>query len=91
MHNYYNFDTNTEVCMLVKNQVKSFRKSIKMSQNELAIKSNVSRTYIALIESGKRENPSHEVMGRIALALGKTVPEIFFPHESETKVKKLIF
>jgi transcriptional regulator with XRE-family HTH domain len=79
------------VTALSNNLVKSLRKTVKMSQSELATKSNVSRTYIALIETGKRENPSHEVMGKIALALGKTISEIFFPNESESKKRKLFF
>jgi transcriptional regulator with XRE-family HTH domain len=79
------------VTELSNNIVKSLRKTVKMSQSELATRSNVSRTYIALIETGKRENPSHEVMGKIALALGKTISEIFFPNESESKKRKLFF
>ena len=52
-----------------------------MSQDELAVRSNVSRTYITLLEIGKRLNPSHDVMEKISNALGMTIPEVFFPSE----------
>lgn len=60
---------------------------MKMSQNQLAIKSNVSRAYITLIEIGDRLNPSHEVMANISHALEKTIPEVFFPKQINSKVE----
>jgi transcriptional regulator with XRE-family HTH domain len=47
-----------------------------LSQQELAVKAKVSRTYISQIESGK-VNPSISILARIADALGCSIKEFF--------------
>lgn len=42
--------------MALKDNVKKFRKENKMTQEELAKKIGVSRTYIQMIEKGEKEN-----------------------------------
>jgi transcriptional regulator with XRE-family HTH domain len=48
----------------------------KMSQQELAKKVKVTRSYISLIEAGKQE-PSIAVLSRIADALGCSIKKFF--------------
>jgi len=61
------------------NRVAEFRLKHDMTQEELAAKSNVSRTYLSLIETGTQENITNTVMTKIANALDESVADIFFP------------
>lgn len=61
------------------NQMKKFRKEKNLSINELARKTELTPSYISNLEKGKRDNPSKETMEKIAAALDKTVPEVFYP------------
>jgi len=61
------------------NQIKRFRKENDLSINELARRAELTPSYISNLERGKRDNPSKETMERIAEALDKTVPEVFYP------------
>lgn len=61
------------------NQIKKFRKENDLSINELARRTELTPSYISNLEKGKRDNPSKETMEKIAEALGKTVPEVFYP------------
>ena len=45
-------------------QIKAVRKAMKMTQEQLALKSNVSVKYIANIENGK-QNPSFDILSAI--------------------------
>jgi len=63
------------------NQIKRFRKENDLSINELARRTELTPSYISNLERGKRDNPSKETMERIAEALDKTVPEVFYPEE----------
>ena len=58
------------------NLVKQQRELLKMSQEELASKSNISRVYLSKIERGK-SMPSYAIASQISAALGKKVNEIF--------------
>ena len=60
------------------NNLKNIRKTSGLTIKQLAEMSGVSMGYICHLEKGTRENPSKEVMEKIALALEKTVSEIFF-------------
>jgi transcriptional regulator with XRE-family HTH domain len=42
----------------------------------LAKRAQVARSYVALIESGRKKNPSLEILKRLARALGVPVPEL---------------
>ena len=60
------------------NKLKFIRKSENMTIQELSAKSGVSMGYICHLERGTRKNPSKEIMEKIAVALKRTVTEIFF-------------
>ncbi len=60
------------------NKLKFIRKSENMTIQELSEKSGVSMGYICHLERGTRKNPSKEIMEKIAVALKRTVTEIFF-------------
>jgi len=56
--------------------VRTRRRAMDMSQEELGEKSDLNRGYISDIERGIR-NPSLEVIERIAKALGMNLEELF--------------
>lgn len=60
------------------NRIYSERKSQRMSQNELAKKSDVSRATVSGLESGRISVTTTSTLIKISNALGKTVSEIFF-------------
>ena len=47
-----------------------------MSMAHLAKKADVTDAYIAQLETGKRENPSLDILKRLARALGVPVTEL---------------
>ncbi len=65
-------------CKMYKNNLKEIRKSKGITMKKLSEISGVSMGYICHLEKGSRENPSKEIMEKIAVALEKTVTEIFF-------------
>ncbi|MFM1541525.1 helix-turn-helix transcriptional regulator [Helcococcus ovis] len=62
----------------MKNRLKEFRESCKMSQEELSEKTKVSRTTISKIENNENVTVKTSTLISIADALGKTVRDIFF-------------
>ena len=58
-------------------KIKEYRQKNKMSQNELAAKSGVSRATISGLECGKIEITTTDTLIKIANALGKKVSDIF--------------
>ncbi len=60
------------------NKIKERRDLLKMSQEELAEKSMVSRATISSLENNSERNTSTKVLQKIAAALGTTVGELFF-------------
>lgn len=62
----------------MQNKVKEYREKLKMTQEELAIKSAVSRNTISSLETKNNVNVTYEVMEKISIALGKKVPAVFF-------------
>ena len=56
--------------------VRTRRRALDMSQEELGDKSDLNRGYISDIERGLR-NPSLKVIDRIAKALGMELDELF--------------
>ena len=62
----------------MKNKVKEYREKDKMTQNELAEKSGVSRNTISAIETGSNTNVTYEVMDKIAKALNRKTTTVFF-------------
>ena len=63
-------------------QIKAVRKAMKMTQEQLALKSNVSVKYIANIENGK-QNPSFDILSAILHVLPLSLDAIVNPHLSE--------
>lgn len=61
-------------------KIKEVRESLKMTQEELASKSGVSRGTISALENGKKRTTSIKTLTNIASALGTTVSQIFFEH-----------
>ena len=62
-------------------QIKAVRKAMKMTQDQLALKSNVSVKYIANIENGK-QNPSFDILSRfILLVLQKCERHCWMPQD----------
>ena len=48
----------------------------QMTQEELSKKAKVTRSYIALLETGEKKNPSLAILQRLAKALGVPVTEL---------------
>ena len=48
----------------------------RMTQDQLAKRAKVSRSYLAAIEAGHKKNPSLDVLKRLAKALGVPVTEL---------------
>jgi len=71
----------------VVNKMREIRKLKSVSQLELANRSNMSQSFLASVESGKKE-PSVLTLLRIANALGVN-PRSFFP-DSEEKTREEI-
>lgn len=61
----------------MKNRIQYFREAINMSQEELAFKVEITRSYLSDIESNKR-NPGIQIVLRIAKELNKSVEDLFF-------------
>ena len=62
----------------MKNKIKEFRERLKMTQDDLAEKSGLSRPYICDLENGKRVVVKSTTMESIAKALNSSVSVIFF-------------
>jgi transcriptional regulator with XRE-family HTH domain len=56
--------------------IQTLREDAGMTQRDLAAKAKVAASYIALLELGKKKNPSLDVLKRIAKALGVPVTEL---------------
>ncbi|MDO7206276.1 helix-turn-helix transcriptional regulator [Paraclostridium bifermentans] len=62
--------------IIIKNNLFYIRKELKMSQQILAKKVGISRTYLSKIENG-HSNPSTEITYKIANVLNKSIEDIF--------------
>jgi DNA-binding XRE family transcriptional regulator len=56
--------------------LRTLRDQNDMTQEDLAKRAKVARSYVALIESGRKKNPSLEILKRLARALGVPVTEL---------------
>lgn len=63
---------------MYKNEIKKYRKEKGLTLKKLAEISGVSSGYLCHLENGSRDNPSTDVMEKIAISLNKSIPEIFF-------------
>ena len=64
--------------------IKAVRKAMKMTQEQLALKSNVSVKYIANIENGK-QNPSFDILSSILHVLPLSLDSVINPNLSEAE------
>lgn len=60
------------------NKIKEFRQAQGLSQEELSIKSGVSRPTISMIETNTLDNIESKTMLRLAKALNCDIGDIFF-------------
>ena len=56
--------------------LRQLREREDLTQEELANKAKVARSYVALLEAGRKKNPSLEILKRLARALGVPVTEL---------------
>lgn len=56
----------------ISERIRRKREQVGLSQTELAQQSEISRTYLSLIERGEAKNISLNVLSRLAVALGTT-------------------
>lgn len=61
----------------MENRIKQFREEKGITLLKLAHLSNVSIGYLSHLEHGGRNNPSFNVMSKIAKALNKNITDIF--------------
>lgn len=59
-------------------RIKEVRQALGMSQEQLSVKSGVSRVTISTLESGVRDITTTKTLLKIAMALGVTVEDLFF-------------
>ena len=59
-------------------KIKEYREAAKMTQEELAEKSGISRGTISALENGTVRNTTSKTLIQIAQALNATVEQIFF-------------
>lgn len=61
-------------------RIRQLRKELELSQEGLALKAEVDRTYVTDVEAGRR-NVSLEILERLIKALGVSVAEFFNSRE----------
>lgn len=59
-------------------RIREFRENIKMTQEELAEKSGISRATISALENGETRTTTTKTLIKLAHALGTTTDKIFF-------------
>jgi transcriptional regulator with XRE-family HTH domain len=56
--------------------IRQLRERANLTQQELARRAKVARSYVALMETGHKKNPSLAILKRLARALGVPVTEL---------------
>lgn len=67
------------------NRIDEICKKKNISYSELGRQARISSMYVGLLASGKRKNPSLEVMQNISNALGEKVERVFKINEKMNK------
>ncbi|WP_053361583.1 helix-turn-helix domain-containing protein [Bacillus sp. FJAT-27251] len=75
---------------MVGEKIKRYRLEKMYSITELAEKAGVSKSYLSYIERGIQENPSMQVLSRLARTLGVTVEELMGDDSQETESHGLV-
>lgn len=65
------------------NKIKYFRNKKGLLLKNIAEETSLAIGYISDLERAVRDNPSKEVMTKIAESLGETVQSVFFPDDKE--------
>lgn len=60
-------------------KIREYRRKLRMTQEELSRRSNVSRATISALENGTLSVTTTETLIKIASALGRKVSDIFIP------------
>ncbi|WP_174732842.1 helix-turn-helix domain-containing protein [Mesobacillus harenae] len=69
---------------MVGERIKRLRVQKKYSINELADKAGISKSYLSYIERGIQENPSLQVLSRLARSLNTSVEDLMGTTGNET-------
>ena len=70
-------------------KLKYCRIMASLTLEDIAKETNLSVGYLSHLENGSRENPSKEAMEKIAAALKKTVPEVFYSELTAEEAQEL--
>jgi len=65
-----------EVCSIIGTNIRKLRNSKKLSQEELAFRAEIDRSYLSEIENGYK-NLSVVMLDQIAAALGAKITQLF--------------
>jgi len=65
-----------DIKLMVGQRIKVLRKEIELSQEALALKAEVDRTYVTDVENGRR-NVSVEILERLIKALDVSIADFF--------------
>jgi transcriptional regulator with XRE-family HTH domain len=65
-----------DIKLKVGQRIKQLRKDLELSQEALALKAEVDRTYVTDVENGRR-NVSLEILERLIKALNVSIAEFF--------------
>jgi transcriptional regulator with XRE-family HTH domain len=65
-----------DIKLKIGHRIKELRKELELSQESLAYKAEVDRTYVTDVENGRR-NVSVEILERLIKALGVSIAEFF--------------
>ncbi len=69
-----------DIKLKVGQRVRQLRKELELSQEALALKSEVDRTYVTDVEAGRR-NVSLEILERLIKGLDVSVADFFYSKE----------
>ena len=64
-------------------KLRATREAMRLTQDELAKKSGVSRQTIVAIETDESYNPTFNTLVKLAMALDTTVDQIFFADRAQ--------
>lgn len=70
------------------NKIKFFRQKQGLTVKALSRKSKLAVGYLSDLENGKSNNPSKDTMEKIAMALGQTVPEVFYSDDFNKHIQR---
>ena len=74
-------ESSRQLTRILAENIRAYRKSNQVSQEELADMCNLHRTYVGSVERGER-NVTLKTLETLAAALGVSVPELLTKRES---------